>query len=102
MNNKNSDIFITKKLPLKESLTFSSHNSHKNTMSVEEVKRKIEDFKYRLNLELTKLIQEEKEKEDERMRKYNEETDELIKKVLEEAISKERNESSKRVFSFNE
>lgn len=36
------------------------------------------------------------------MEKYTEEADEEIKKILEEAIVKERNASSKRVVLFNE
>jgi len=36
------------------------------------------------------------------MKKYGGESDEQIKSILEEAILKERNESSKRVNNFNE
>jgi len=71
-------------------------------LSAEDAKIKIDEFKSKLIQELNKIIQEEKEKEDERMKKYTEESDEEIKKILEEAIAKERNESSKRVFIFNE
>lgn len=106
-NNKNSDLFITKNPPAaKESPIFlasvDTQTSKKITITAEEAKRKIDEFKSELNRELNKIIQEEKEKEDERMKKYTEESDEQIKKILEESIAKERNESSKRVFLFNE
>lgn len=105
-NKKNSDLFITKNPPaVKEADLFPSFDpltNKKTAMTVEEAKRKIDEFKSDLNQELNKIIQEEKEKEDERMKKYTEESDEKIKKILEEAIAKERNESSKRVFLYNE
>lgn len=68
----------------------------------EEMKRKVEDYKISLNEELNKIIKEEKEKEDERMKKYTEEADDRIKQILQDAITKDRMESSKRVMRFNE
>ncbi len=63
---------------------------------------KIDNYKNQLNQELNKIIQEEKEKEDERMKKYTDEADEEIKKIVEDAIVRERNASSRRVILFNE
>ena len=51
---------------------------------------------------MNELIQMEKEKEDQRMKNYTDEADEKIKKILEDAISKDRLESSKRVREFNQ
>ena len=80
----------------------SNYNKENNKIYIEEMKKKIEEFKNILNKELNDIIQDEKVKEDERMKKYTEESDEQIKKILEESISKERKESSKRVMLFNE
>ena len=101
-DNKNADLFITKNTTTKESGTSNLNMINKNTLSLEEIKKRIDEYKNNLNLELNKIIQEEKEKEDERMKKYTEESDEQIKKILEDAIIKERSESSKRVMIFNE
>ena len=62
----------------------------------------LEDYKNKLGTELNELLQVEKEKEDERMKNYAGEADEEVKKILEDAISKDRMESSMKVKTFNE
>jgi hypothetical protein len=98
--NKNSDLFLTKKNEVKEISNTNSNN--KKTLTIEEYKKILEEYKTELNEELNGIIQQEKEKEDERMKKHEEEVDDQNKKILEEEILKERNESSKRVIAFNE
>ena len=63
---------------------------------------KLKDYKSKLGNELNEIIQQEKEKEEDRLKNYTNEADEEIKKILEDAINKDRVESSKRVMSFNE
>lgn len=70
-------------------------------MSQEKI-NELENYKIRLGTELNEFIQKEKEKEDERMKNYTNEADEEIKKILEDAINKDRMESSNRVKAFNE
>lgn len=62
----------------------------------------MEEYKNNLVCELNDFIQKEKKKEDERMKDITEEADEEIKKILENAIKKDRLDSSKRVKAFNE
>lgn len=102
-DNKNADLIPTKNLKNnKDEGLFLTNQENKSDQNAEEVKRRIEEYKNQLNEELNKIIQEEKEKEDERMKKYTEEAEEEIKKILEEAIVKERKASSRRVVLFNE
>lgn len=63
---------------------------------------KLEEYKSKLGNELNDLIQTEKEKEEERLKKYTDEADEEIKKILEDSIQKDRMESSRKVMAFNE
>jgi len=96
-------LFITNHLTVKDKQNvLSQSTTNKKYVSAEEVKRRIDEFKLKLNQDLNKIIQEEKEKEDLRMKKYNEENDLDIKKSLELSILKERSESSRRVMLFNE
>jgi len=100
-------LFITNNAQIKEFNTntltsFKSVTYKKPDLTAAEAKRQIDEFKSVLSQELNKIIEEEKEKEDERMKKYKEELKEEAKKNLEEIFAQERNESSKRVFIFNE
>jgi hypothetical protein len=66
-----------------------------------EILRKIEDYRQKLNAELSNLISQEKEKENERSKQHEKETDEEKKKELENAISLERAQSSQKVMKMN-
>ena len=68
----------------------------------EESLNKLQEYKSKLGNELNEIIKQEKEKEEDRLKNYSDEADEEIKKILEDAINKDRKESSKRVMSFNE
>jgi hypothetical protein len=65
-------------------------------------KDKLEKYRSKLGNELNDLIKLEKEKEEERLKNYNIEADDEIKRILEDSINKDRLESSRKIMSFNE
>ena len=69
------------------------------TLTEKEIQKKVEDYRQKLNLELSKLITEEKAKEEERGKQYDMEQDPEVKKKLENQISAQRVQSSHNVMS---
>jgi hypothetical protein len=65
-------------------------------------KDKLEKYKSKLGNKLNNLIKIEKEKEEERLKNYNIEADDEIKRILEDSINKDRLESSRKIMAFNE
>ena len=65
-------------------------------------KDKLEKYKSKLGNKLNNLIKLEKEKEEERLKNYNIEADDEIKRILEDSINKDRLESSRKIMAFNE
>lgn len=66
-------------------------------MNEKEIKKRVEEYKQKLNQDLYKLIEEENVKEAERTKKYDAETDPEEKKNMESQISLERAQSSQKV-----
>jgi hypothetical protein len=75
-------------------------NSNNNNLSEKEITKKVEDYKMKLNQQLADLINEEKEKEEERNRIYDREQEPDKKKELESQISKERTQSTSKVMKL--
>jgi hypothetical protein len=71
------------------------------TLTEKEIAKKVEDYRQKMNQDLAKLINDEKEKEAERTKAYDEEADPEEKKKLEVQISAERGQSSQRVMKMN-
>jgi hypothetical protein len=96
-----NSLFLT--TPRNQENFVSPRNKDKKEIELTDEKfNELEDYKNKLGIELNELIKKEKENEDQRMKKYTNEADEEIKKILQDAINKDRMESSKRVKEFNE
>lgn len=67
-----------------------------------EIEKIVQSYKGRLNAELLKILNEEKNKEEERELKYTNTLDSIEKKRLEKMISLERNQSSAKILKINE
>jgi hypothetical protein len=70
------------------------------TLTEKEIQKKVEDYKQKLNAELSRIITEEKSKEAERNKMYDLEQDPEVKKKLEMQISNERTQSSHKVIAM--
>ncbi len=70
------------------------------TLTEKEIQKKVEDYKQKLNAELSIIIAEEKSKEEERNKLYDMEKDTEVKKKLEIQISNERTQSSHKVIAM--
>ena len=98
-NEKRNSFFVSS--PVNNKTSFSPINVKDTLLSTDRLSE-LEDYKNKLGTELNLLIQIEKEKEEERMKNYTNEADEEIKRILENAITKDRLVSSKKVKTFNE
>ena len=96
-----NSLFLT--TPKNQECFVSPRNKNKKEIEfTEEKNNELENLKNKLGIELDELIKREKEKEDQRMKNYTNEADDEIKKILQNAINRDRMESSNRVKEFNE
>lgn len=83
----------------------NNNNNNKNKkkqLTDKEIEKKVEEFKRKLNLDLLKVLSEEKFKEEERELLYNKTTNPVERKRLEKIIAMERTQSSERIMKINE
>jgi hypothetical protein len=96
-----NSLFLTS--PKNQECFVSPRNKNKKEIEfTEEKNNELENLKNKLGIELDELIKREKEKEDQRIKNYTNEADDEIKKILQNAINRDRMESSNRVKEFNE
>jgi hypothetical protein len=74
----------------------------KNTLTEEEIQKKLDTFRNKLLKDLMKILSEEKHKEEERELLHLKTTNVKEKKRLENIISMERAQSSEKIIKFNE
>jgi hypothetical protein len=61
------------------------------------MEKKVEEYRQKLNVDLSKVINEEKEKEAKRTKQLDEEKDPEEKKKIEKQISNERAQSTQKI-----
>lgn len=99
-NNNNSMTERSEIDPNSSAKKTQKQNQPKDTVLTEkEIQKKVEDYKQRLNVDLTKLINEEKDKESLRM-KQHENSNPEEKKKLETDMTSERNASSQKIMNL--
>lgn len=76
--------------------------NYEQKLTAKEIERMVKDYKGKLNTEMLKILNEEKNKEEQREIKYNNTIDSVEKKRLEKMISFERNQSSEKILKINE
>lgn len=77
-----------------------NQNYPKQTVLTEkEIQKKVNDYKLRQNVDLTKLVNDEKEKETQRLSEYENSSPEE-KKKLEPTMTSERNASSQKIMNL--